>query len=307
MKNIVVPRIRKGIVLFGIVSLLSSSLCYADKADVLIKVDDLEITKQMILDEINSNSEERKEYLLNNPSQLVEYIDIFYREKIFERLALENKVDQTPEFKALIKASNRRLLVNKFVEDKKKSIKVPDLEASAKEFYTVNKEQFKIGKQVEARHILLKAKPDDKNRESIRFSLVDILGQIKKDPTQFEVLAKERSEDTGSAIKGGLLGKFSKGKMVAEFEEEAFKLTKSGQLSGVFSTKYGFHIIQLVDTYPDRIASFEEVKNPIIAKLHKDYIEDEYMRWRKSVADGDKAHVDDEKLQELIQSLLKKK
>lgn len=298
----------KGVVLLmlGAFSSLLPSLCYADARDVLIKTDSLEITQKMLLDEINSNSEERKEYLLTHPSQLTEYIDIFYREKLFEQLAVEQKVDQTSEFKALIKSSNRRLLVNKFVEDKKKAIKIPDLEASAKEFYIVNTQQFKIGVQVDARHILLKAKPDDKNREATRLRLGDILAKIKKDPEQFEVLAKEHSEDSGSAVNGGRLGRFSKGRMVSEFEEEAFKLTKSGQLSEVFGTQYGFHIIQLITAYPTRIASFDEVKGQIISKLQEEYVEDEYMRWRKEVAGPEKAQVDEEKLQGFIKSLLKK-
>jgi hypothetical protein len=69
--------------LIAISACLLTSLCFADGSDTLIKVDKLEITEQMLLDEIDSNSKERKEYLLSNPSQLTEYIDIFYREKLF--------------------------------------------------------------------------------------------------------------------------------------------------------------------------------------------------------------------------------
>jgi parvulin-like peptidyl-prolyl isomerase len=74
----------------------------------------------------------------------------------------------------------------------------------------------------------------------------------------------------------------------------------------VFGTQYGFHNIQLVKTYHARIASFDEVKDQIVAKLREDYVEDEYMRWRREVADPDKAKVNKEKLEEFIRTLLKK-
>jgi parvulin-like peptidyl-prolyl isomerase len=290
---------------FFIFSLLTS-ICNAQPNDILVQMGDLTITEQMLIDEINSNPEERKENLLSQPNQLNEYIDIFYREKIFEQLALQQKADQTPEFKALLKAAKRRLLVNQFVEDKKKNIVVPNLSKSAKEFYRVNKSQFKIGEQVEARHILLKVAKDGKNKDAVRQQLTEILDKIKKDPTQFEALAKKHSEDPGSGAKGGKLGKFSKGRMVKEFDREAFSLSEPGQLSEVFSTKFGFHIIQLIKKHPASTGSFDQAKKQILAKLRKDYIEDEYMRWRNDIVNPDKAQINEEKLQQFVQQLLKK-
>jgi len=61
----------------------------------------------------------------------------------------------------------------------------------------------------------------------------------------FSTLARLHSEDPGSAADGGMYQNISKGTMVAEFEAVAFKL-KQGEISEVFETQYGFHIVQVI-------------------------------------------------------------
>ena len=72
-----------------------------------------------------------------------------------------------------------------------------------------------------------------------------VLDEVKKGDKSFEDLAKQYSEDTGSAAQGGDLGTFGKGAMVPEFENAAFAL-KEGQVSDLVKTQYGYHIIKVV-------------------------------------------------------------
>ncbi|MDR1005520.1 MAG: peptidylprolyl isomerase [Bacteroidales bacterium] len=71
--------------------------------------------------------------------------------------------------------------------------------------------------------------------------------------TKFSTLATLYSEDPGSAKKGGELGFFSRGQMVDEFETAAFALKTPGEVSPVIETKYGFHIIQLIERRGNQI------------------------------------------------------
>lgn len=68
----------------------------------------------------------------------------------------------------------------------------------------------------------------------------------------FATLAILYSEDPGSAKEGGSLGFFGRGEMVPEFEAVAFKL-KPGEVSPVVRTKFGYHILQLVERRGDRV------------------------------------------------------
>ena len=69
-----------------------------------------------------------------------------------------------------------------------------------------------------------------------------ILDRIKNGE-KFGKLAKELSIDTGSAKRDGNLGYFTKGKMVKQFEEAAFKL-QIGQLSEPVKSEFGYHVIK---------------------------------------------------------------
>ncbi len=69
-----------------------------------------------------------------------------------------------------------------------------------------------------------------------------ILDRIKNGE-KFGKLAKELSTDSGSAKRDGNLGYFTKGKMVKQFEEAAFKL-QIGQISEPVKSDFGYHIIK---------------------------------------------------------------
>lgn len=92
------------------------------------------------------------------------------------------------------------------------------------------------GKQVWARHILV-------SDPAIAITVIERL----KNGEDFATLAKELSEDTGSAVNGGDLGWFGSGAMVAEFETAAFALEKPGDFTlEPVQSQFGYHIIQLI-------------------------------------------------------------
>ena len=81
----------------------------------------------------------------------------------------------------------------------------------------------------------------------------------------FASLAKEYSDDPGSASNGGDLGYFGKGQMVQPFEEAAFSL-KPGEISGIVESDYGYHIIKVFDKI-DEQQPLSEVKDTIKTTL----------------------------------------
>ena len=111
--------------------------------------------------------------------------------------------------------------------------------------------------QVHARHILVDGQ--DKAKE-----IEDKL----KAGSSFEDLAKAESTDTGSKDKGGDLGWFARGTMIAEFDDAAFKLDVN-QISDPIQTTYGWHIIQVLEKDPNRPLepqALEQAKTAVISK-----------------------------------------
>lgn len=84
----------------------------------------------------------------------------------------------------------------------------------------------------------------------------------------FEELAKELSDDRASAPNGGKLKKFKSGQMLDEFADIAFSLTEVGDISKPFQTKYGWHIIKLIQKYP--IQSFDLIKEDLLVQVEKE-------------------------------------
>ena len=112
--------------------------------------------------------------------------------------------------------------------------------------YQEQKERYTgLPKQVRARHLLIKVEQDADEAavEAAREQAEQLTKRARKGE-DFAALAREHSQDTGSARKGGDLGYNPKGKMVEEFDEAQFSL-EPGQISDPVRTRYGFHVIRV--------------------------------------------------------------
>jgi parvulin-like peptidyl-prolyl isomerase len=86
--------------------------------------------------------------------------------------------------------------------------------------------------------------------------------EVTTSETEFSELATQYSDDTASAVDGGMLGSFAKGVMVKEFEDAAFAL-QIGEVSQPVKTDYGYHIIKV--TNRDDAAGTIEARHILIA------------------------------------------
>lgn len=123
------------------------------------------------------------------------------------------------------------------------SIKVTDDQINK---YLQDHPDMAANKQIDVSHILFSvpadATPDQKAQ--IKAKAEKVLAEVNANPADFAKLAKQYSQDPGSAEKGGDLGTFGKGVMVKPFEDVAFAM-KPGQISGLVETQFGFHILKL--------------------------------------------------------------
>jgi peptidyl-prolyl cis-trans isomerase SurA len=133
--------------------------------------------------------------------------------------------------------------------------------------------------QTRARHILLRPSPQ-LSADLARQRLLDMRTQIERGSNSFEALARQFSED-GSAAQGGDLGWVNPGAFVPEFEEAMGRLAVGG-LSQPVTSRFGIHLIEVVDrreTTLDAKQLREQARNA----LREQKFEEAYLEWTKEL------------------------
>ena len=137
--------------------------------------------------------------------------------------------------------------------------------------YSGSMDNFRMPERIHVRHILIGTEgKSDAEKKSLKAKAEDVLKQARSG-SDWVALAKKYSDDKANAEKGGDLDWVVKGQMVPEFEAAAFAL-KPNEISGVVTTQFGYHIIQLLGREPSRVKPFEEVKDGLAADLRKQQV-----------------------------------
>ena len=186
-----------------------------------IKVQELEATKTGITateDEINAEVEKAKKYF-DNEEKFNEYLTS-------QKMTIEYLRDTI----------RKDILISKLQEKLTADVSVTDEDVAA--YYASNQNQFM---SIKASHIL---KSDEEAAKKI-------LERVKSGE-DFNELAYQESEDPSAKENKGDLGYFRKGEMVEAFETAAFAL-RTGEISNLVKTDYGYHIIKVEDKKIDKL------------------------------------------------------
>ena len=160
-------------------------------------------------------------------------------------------------------------LIDKEVGEK---VKISDEES--KQYYDTHPEFFKQPEQVNASHILIKVDENasEAQKAEARKKIQEVQQKLQKGE-DFATLAKTYSEGP-SAPQGGNLGYFRRGQMVKPFEDAAFKL-KPGETSDIVETRFGYHLIKVIDKQPEKTLAYAEIKDRLNELLKKQKLETE--------------------------------
>ena len=229
-------------------------------ADTLYKELRNKYAKQIIVDDIDRKifntiykDDEEIEKLVSNQ---IEYIKNQYSDNYEETLKNAGYEDEDALKDEIRLSYQRTKAVDDYIKDNIKDDEI-------KKYY--NEE---MSGDISAKHILIKVKSDTDTEglsdEEAKKKAEDLIKQLD-DGADFSTLAKENSDDTGSATKGGDLGYFNKGEMVKEFETAAYDLKVNEYTKEPVKTSYGYHII--LKTGEKDKAKLKEVKKDIIEKL----------------------------------------
>ncbi len=136
-------------------------------------------------------------------------------------------------------------------------------DAAISAYYRDNRDRFLLPEAVTASHILIRVNPDASadQRADARRRAAGIREQVLGG-ADFGRTARDFSEDTGTALAGGLVGTFPRGQMDPAFEAAAFS-AKPGEISNLVETPYGFHIIRVDEHAAGRMQTVDEVRGDI--------------------------------------------
>ncbi len=133
-----------------------------------------------------------------------------------------------------------------------------------RQVYEETRAQYTEPEQRRASHILVKLEQDaDEAAQQAALEKAQSLAEQARSGADFSELAKEHSEDAGSAAGGGDLGVISPGAMVKPFEDAVFAL-EPDQVSEPVRTRFGYHVIKLTDYEPEKQQPFEDARDEIL-------------------------------------------
>ncbi len=214
-------------------------------AKVLAKVNGAEITDADVAfaaEELAANlppqldGKARESYLL----------DFLIDGQLVAQKAKVDKLDQAPDFAKKLAFQRDKLLMESLLGQ---IAKTAVTDAALQVTYEEAKKAQKPETEAHARHILVPEEAEAK----------DALKRVKGGE-DFAKVAKEVSKDPGS--EGGDLGWFTKGRMVPEFADAAFKL-EPGQISEPVKSPFGWHVIKLEEKRQTSFPPFDEVKDQV--------------------------------------------
>ena len=136
-----------------------------------------------------------------------------------------------------------------------------------KQFYEQNLKQYARGEERQASHILITvdAQATPEQKQAARAKAEQLLKQVKQNPASFAELAKNNSQDPGSAAKGGDLGSFPRGAMDKPFDDAVFSM-KPGDISNLVESRYGYHIIKVTG---EKKHAFDEARKQVELDLKR--------------------------------------
>ncbi len=193
--------------------------------------------------------------------QLMTIKQRFPSEAEFKKALEENNMTESK-----ISADIKRDVAIQRLLDKEVDQKVKITDEESKTFYDKNLQLFQQPERVKASHILIKVDegaPEEKKAEA-RKKIKEIQQKVQNGE-DFAALAKTYSEGP-SGPKGGDLGSFGRGQMVKPFEDAAFSL-KPNETSDIVETRFGYHLIKVVEKQPAKKIAYADAKDRINKRL----------------------------------------
>lgn len=202
------------------------------------------------------------------------------RTKLIAADAARSDFGQNPLVADRMKLAAEKELAEAWVADLIENLPEVDYEALALEHYLANPDDFMSPDRVDVSHILIKS--DTRSEDEALAIAVSLIEELRTDPTRFDSMIEEYSEDPAKAQNGGRYPNVLRDQMVKPFEDVAFALEQPGEISEPVKTAYGYHIIRLNESMPAAVIPFDRIKEQAIAMAKEQYAAEYRLRYVKN-------------------------
>ncbi|WP_397473153.1 SurA N-terminal domain-containing protein [Pusillimonas sp.] len=164
---------------------------------------------------------------------------------------------------------------------------VPDVtESEMRAYYEQNKSRYVMPARVQVSHIFIDAPSgaSDTQRNEAQAKAEAIAAKVAADPGQFAEIAKNESDDPGTANDGGRLGWITQGSWPEALEQAAFAL-KKGETSGAVEGPDGFHVFVAEDVQPESGETFEQAQAKVESEIRRQLAADRYAEMATNLTD----------------------
>ena len=188
----------------------------------------------------------------------------------------------TAQFRAAEQAKIEYVVLDLDALKKQVTLADDDLQA----YYKANLARYTSAEERRASHILIAAAKDAPaaEREKAKAKAQALLDEVRKKPESFADVARKSSQDPGSAEKGGDLDFFARGAMVKPFEDAAYAM-KTGEISNLVESDFGFHIIKLTAVRGGEAKPFDAVRAEIVDEVGKQQAQKRYAELAEQFTD----------------------
>lgn len=231
---------------FLVASLMMGLSAVAQTADpVIMRVNGKSITRSEFEYSFNKNNSDG----VLDKKTVEEYVPLYVDFKLKVAEAESQRLDTLSALRKELDSYKEQMVIPTIVDS-------AYIEREARRTYDNTASRFEGQDLLTASHILALMRQDATAEQQAAAkaridSIYNVLKAVPKEqlPEKFAELAKEKSDDKGSAQRGGALGQFGKGMMIPDFETAAYAL-KPGEMSAPIKSTVGWHIIYMEDRHP---------------------------------------------------------
>jgi parvulin-like peptidyl-prolyl isomerase len=246
-----------------------ATLSFPGQAQVLATVGSSKIT----MDEFKTKYGQIKRQVPNPPTP-EQYLEDLVRFEVGVQEAEKAKLQNDP----IVKERFNQVLYNSLLERQlgKKVEGIKITENDMKAFYKNNPE-------LRIAHILidLKASAKPEERAITQKRALEILDEVKKSKRPFEEMVKLYSDDATSKEMGGDIGYQSRVTLLPSIYDAAVNM-KVSEVKGLLETRFGFHIIKLVDRRSYDLADKRQIRAALFDSKRADMFNDYFAKVKKA-------------------------